>query len=89
MSLARRSSPPAKLKEAVLKNNTVIVFCVDQSEVNQAVQEWVNVKGYKRVHTSRSSVDAAHMHSPSAGQYTRSTLTPIAKYKIVVVFEGD
>ncbi|WP_101757273.1 hypothetical protein [Oceanicoccus sp. KOV_DT_Chl] len=72
-----------------MRNNIVTVFCAGQSEVNQAVHTWVNVKGYTLRLKAEAEYEAAHFQSSGAGAYGRSACTPADKYKIILVFEGD
>ena len=69
--------------------SVVTVFCKSQSDVSEAVAEWVGVNGYRRVHTSSGTDEAAHFKlsgGVTAG-FTRSSCTPMDEFKTVVVFE--
>jgi len=69
-----------------MPQNCRVIFCKDQSEINAAVQRWVNEEGYKRVHTSTIDRHALHYLKASGG-YTRSSCTPTDKFKHVILFE--
>lgn len=72
-----------------MSNNIVAVFCANQDEINQAVQTWVNVKGYVLSYKADANYEAVHFVSDEAGQFSRSNCTPADKYKSVLVFEGE
>lgn len=70
-----------------MADRAVVVLCADQNEINHAVNEWVNVKGYSHVHTSSADHSAAHFVDDGAGGYTRSGCSPRTA-KHIVVFES-
>ena len=71
-----------------MPNYTVVVFCKDQDEINDAVQTWVNVKGYKRVYTSEAGFEAAHFYKNANGDFTKSSHSRSEEIS-AIVFEGD
>lgn len=69
-----------------MPNQSRVVFCKDQDDIDHAVQKWVNVEEYKRVYTS--SVDQQSLHSLRVSDdYTTSACTELGKFKHVIIFE--
>ena len=50
----------------------ISVNCLDQSEVNEAINYWVNVRKYKRVYTAKCSLEADYYVRIDATNWTKS-----------------
>lgn len=71
-----------------MPNNCVVVFCANNEEVTKAKKFWVTDHQYQLAHRSDADLDASHQF-PVGATYDRCAKTPLAKYTIVLVFEGD
>lgn len=69
------------------QKRVVVVMCKNQNEVNHAVNHWVNIQKYKRVHTEIAKTRAAHMIKDTAGNYGPCA-SANQQDKIAVIFSG-
>ena len=70
-----------------MASKTVVVFCRNQEDINVAVQNWVNVNGYKRIHTFAAEESAGHFFKDTEGNWAECENTFAKGYRTVVVFQ--
>lgn len=68
-------------------STTVVVFCRNQEEINVAVQNWVNVNGYKRIHTIAPADSAGHFLKDEEGNWAECQHTFNEGFRTVIVFQ--
>lgn len=72
-----------------MSKRTVVVFCEDQTDINEAVQHWVNENQYKKAYTFAASKKAGHFFKDADGNWAECDKTFKSQYKSVLVFEKD
>lgn len=62
-----------------------VVLCKNQTELNEAVNKWVNLENYKRLYTAKSSGQASHAVNDGSGNWDTCSSDRKGQH-IVVIF---